>query len=78
MKYWIVWKTDDAIYGRAIGLQTQVVLDGPFDDMDIAFSEVYRYPRAGHGWSTVVESDTKPEEYENEYEFTDAAQEFYE
>lgn len=75
-QYWLVWKTDGAILGHVSGTKTQRVLEGPFDDWDVAMEKKRNHPRSGCGWSTVIESDTRPENTKEEYEFVDARYEF--
>ena len=73
-KFWIVMKTDGAIGGHVRGTQSRETIDGPFDDFDKALDAK---PRS-HGctYYTVEESETKPKDESNEYEFVDADREF--
>lgn len=73
-KFWTVMKTDGAIYGLASGSQSRRTIGGPFTTK----SEAYKQLPSRHGctWYTVTESELKPADSSNEYEFVDADREF--
>jgi hypothetical protein len=76
-KYWIVEKFDGAIMGMVRGEQKQETVSGPHQSYEEAMKIKNReYQRFGCYYYTIVESDTKPERKNKNYEFVDAHHEF--
>ena len=76
--FWVVEKRDDAIMGLVSGSKSERVVEGPLSDYDEAYELKARYSLYGstNFWYTIVESDTKPENKWDKYEFVDAHREF--
>jgi len=74
--YWIIEKSDGAIMGFVNGTQTQSTIDGPFESYDEAMEAKQSYRRYGCTWYAIVESDERPKDSSNDYEFVDAHYEF--
>tara|TARA_Y100000034_G_scaffold81142_2_gene97287 strand:+ start:320 stop:580 length:261 start_codon:yes stop_codon:yes gene_type:complete len=74
--FWIVEKSDGAIMGFVNGTQTQNTMEGPFKSYDDAMKAKQCYRRYGCTWYAIVESDERPKNSSNEYEFVDAYHEF--
>ena len=74
--FWILEKRDDAIMGCVSGRQSQTVVDGPFDSYDSAWEVKRNYSSFGSFYYTITESDERPADVDNDYEFGDADREF--
>ena len=74
--FWIVEKSDGAIFGLVSGTRSQQTVDGPFESYDAAMERKQNYRRFGCTWYTVVEASEEPKSSTDEYEFVDAAYEF--
>ena len=76
MSFWIIEKHDGAIMGFVSGRQSKAVMDGPFDSYESAWEEKRHYRSEGAYYYTIEESDERPEDTSNDYEFVDADREF--
>lgn len=74
--FWILEKRDDAIMGCVSGRQSQTVVDGPFDSYESAWEVKRNYSSFGSYYYAITESDERPADVDNDYEFVDADREF--
>lgn len=74
--FWVIRKIDDAILGYKSGIQSQQVIGGPFKEYEEAEIEKNNYFRYSSTYYTIQDSESKPKEYEKEYDFVDYDSEF--
>lgn len=74
--FWVLEKRDDAILGYKSGVQSQRVIGGPYKNYEDAIEDKSRQIRYSSTYYTIKDSDSKPKEYEKEYDFVNYYSEF--
>ena len=74
--FWIIEFTDGAILGLVRGSRSQRTIDGPFESYEAAMDAKQSYTRYGCTYYGIRESESRPADTKNDYEFVDAASEF--